>query len=458
MVTTFPFTEARIRALKPPTAQDPNGRDYHKDSKCPGLQLAVFPTGKKVYYFVKRMDGKPTRLKLGTTKDLSADDARELAKVHAGKVASGENPQAARRARREEPLLSALWEAYLELHAKARKKTWQDDERMYKKYMGPLVGKRLSAVTKPMVAKWHGQLAKDHGPIQANRCKALLATMFSKASAAVGYSGTNPCIGVANFAERSRERFLLPAEMKAFFTALASEDEIWREFFILCLFTGSRRGNVASMRWEEIDLANAMWHVPADKTKNKRPGVVALSPPALMILQKRREQADGCEWVFPSGRTDGHVIDPRKSWERILSAMRCCPKCGEMAGAKPKQCPKCNAFVTSKQTKCPACKENVAAPAVCRKCEHKLPDAASINLHMHDLRRSLGSWQAALGASLVVIGKSLGHADLKSTQVYSRLQLDPIKESVSRAADAMMLAAGVNLLDVKPVKEDGDNG
>ena len=77
---------------------------------------------------------------------------------------------------------------------------------------------------------------------------------------------------------------------------------------------------------------------------------------------------------------------------------------------------------------------------------------------MHDLRRSLGSWQAALGASLVVIGKSLGHADLKSTQVYSRLQLDPIKESVSRAADAMMLAAGVNLLDVKPVKEDGDNG
>jgi integrase len=64
---------------------------------------------------------------------------------------------------------------------------------------------------------------------------------------------------------------------------------------------------------------------------------------------------------------------------------------------------------------------------------------------MHDLRRSLESWQAALGAPLVVIGKSLGHADLKSTQVYSRLQLDPIKESVGKAADAMIAAAGVDM-------------
>jgi integrase len=263
---------------------------------------------------------------------------------------------------------------------------------------------------------------------------------------------------VANFAERSRERFLLPAEMKAFFTALATEDEIWGDFFILCLFTGSRRGNVASMRWAEVDLANAMWHVPADKTKNKRPGVVALSPPVLAILEKRRQQADGCEWVFPSGRTDGHVIDPRKAWERILAAMRTCPKCGEMAGGKPKQCPKCSVPVTFKQPKCPECGAAVRVPVACPKCQHKLPNTKSVDLHMHDLRRSLGSWQAALGASLVVIGKSLGHADLKSTQVYSRLQLDPIKESVTKAGAAMIEAAGVDmangsvrLLDVTPI-------
>jgi integrase len=364
-------------------------------------------------------------------------------------VEDGRDPAAERREKRQEPTLAELWESYLELHAKPRKRSWQDDERMYRKYMTGMARKRLSAITRPVVAKWHGQLAKDHGPIQANRCKALLATMYSKAAAAVGYSGSNPCVGVANFAERSRERFLLPVEMKTFFTALAAEDEIWRDFFLVCLFTGSRRGNVASMRWAEIDLTNATWHVPSEKTKNKRPGVVALSPPVFAILQKRRAQANGCEWVFPSGRTDSHVIDPRKAWERIVAAMRCCTACGEMAGGKPKQCPKCSAPVTFKQPKCPECGEDAAAPTVCRKCQQKLPDPASINLHMHDLRRSLGSWQAALGASLVVIGKSLGHADLKSTQVYSRLQLDPIKESVSKAADAMIEAAGVKFLDVE---------
>ena len=64
---------------------------------------------------------------------------------------------------------------------------------MYNKYLTGLHGKRLSEITEAIVAKWHGAIAKEHGPIQANRCKALLATMFYKAAAAVGYAGPNPC-------------------------------------------------------------------------------------------------------------------------------------------------------------------------------------------------------------------------------------------------------------------------
>lgn len=55
----------------------------------------------------------------------------------------------------------------------------------------------------------------------------------------------------------------------------------------------------------------------------------------------------------------------------------------------------------------------------------------------------LGSWQAAQGTSLAIIEKSLGHNDLKSTQVYSRLQLDPVRESITRGATAMFAAGGV---------------
>ena len=189
--------------------------------------------------------------------------------------------------------------SYLELHAKPRKKTWKDDERQYNKYLPTLHNKRLSAITQPIVAKWHGTIAKEHGPIQANRCKASLATMFSKASAAVGYTGPNPAVGVANFPERSRERFLLPAEMKAFFTALAAEDVYWQAFFLLCLFTGSRRGNVAAMEWPEIDLENAVWHIPGSKTKNKRPTTISLCAPALAILKDSPRATERQPLRFP---------------------------------------------------------------------------------------------------------------------------------------------------------------
>ena len=61
---------------------------------------------------------------------------------------------------------------------------------------------------------------------------------------------------------------------------------------------------------------------------------------------------------------------------------------------------------------------------------------------MHDLRRTMGSWQAAGGASLQVIGKSLGHRNTSTTEIYARLMLDPVRASMEKAGLAMV-AAGI---------------
>jgi integrase len=74
------------------------------------------------------------------------------------------------------------------------------------------------------------------------------------------------------------------------------------------------------------------------------------------------------------------------------------------------------------------------------------------NLRIHDLRRSLGSWQALTGASLQIIGKSLGHTRPETTQIYSRLTLDPVRESVEKATEAIRVAAGGRLPRI------GENG
>ena len=61
-------------------------------------------------------------------------------------------------------------------------------------------------------------------------------------------------------------------------------------------------------------------------------------------------------------------------------------------------------------------------------------------IRIHDLRRTLGSWQAATGASLQVIGKSLGHRDVATTAIYARLDLDPVRNSLNVATAAMLEA------------------
>ena len=78
------------------------------------------------------------------------------------------------------------------------------------------------------------------------------------------------------------------------------------------------------------------------------------------------------------------------------------------------------------------------------------------NLRIHDLRRTLGSWQAKTGASLAIIGKSLNHKNQTTTAIYARLDIDPIRDSVNKATDAMMTAAGLkqsnNVIKMKTSK------
>ena len=74
----------------------------------------------------------------------------------------------------------------------------------------------------------------------------------------------------------------------------------------------------------------------------------------------------------------------------------------------------------------------------------KDPGPARIrDLRIHDLRRTLGSWQAATGASLPMIGRTLAHKNVSTTAIYARLNLDPVRESMQKAASAMFAAGGM---------------
>jgi len=162
-----------------------------------------------------------------------------------------------------------------------------------------------------------------------------------------------------------------------------------RDYILVSLLTGARRSNVLAMSWEELHLDRGEWRI--QETKNGTPQTVPLVPGVIDILRNRLGLAECADkpHVFPGSGKSGHLVEPKKAWKIIL----------DKAGIK--------------------------------------------DLRLHDLRRTMGSWQAGTGANLSVIGRSLNHKSTATTAIYARLWLTPVRNSMETAATAMLEAAGV---------------
>ena len=404
----FGFTKKLLDKLPLPT----NGqRAYFYDSQTRGLALAVSPAGKKVFLLYRKISGRPERVTIGPYPDLTIDQARGEAGRLNGAIARGDNPASRRRLIREEATLGELFSTWLEHHAKPNKKTWSDDEGMFNKHLNAWKVRKISDIRRLDIVNLHARIGSKSGPYAANRVVELLSSMFGK-GIEWGWDGQNPATKIKAFREKKRERFLQPEELPAFFEALSKElNETIRDYLLVALLTGARRANVQAMRWEEINWPAQTWRIP--ETKSGEPVTLPLSPRAVAILENRKTASTG-KWVFPGKGASGHLVEPKNAWKRILK---------NAAAIQVKNWLELNPGKDAADfTK-------------------EFPNAGFQDLRIHDLRRTLGSWQAATGASLPIIGKSLGHKSLGATQVYARLNLDPVRASVNKATDALLLAA-----------------
>jgi hypothetical protein len=134
----FKFTETAIAELEPPVDRD---RYYVHDTVFTGLCLMVTrghrKTGKfrRTYYLNCSIDGRSRRLRIGEVNNVSLVQARKKAKVLAGLVESGVDPMQEKRDKRQEMTLDELLEEYLERHAKPYKKTWDQDQGLYRRQL-----------------------------------------------------------------------------------------------------------------------------------------------------------------------------------------------------------------------------------------------------------------------------------------------------------------------------------
>lgn len=387
MAKEIAFTQAWVDKLKPGAA-----RATYRDAKTDGLVLVVQPSGKKTFGWYRKRFGRATWKNIGHVPDFDVQEARAKALEWNANLAQGKDPFV----QTGDATLGEAFQRYsdehLAEHSKNPTRSVADSKQIFDAQFSAWKDRKLPTITDADVAQRQREIRKKHSTYVSNRAMQLLRAVINFAIKKKIWPvapEANPVRGIALYAETERDRFIQPDEMPRIWAQLDQEGNLnLRDFIILALTTGARRGDVLSMRWTDIrqDATGAkFWTIP--DPKNRRPYNIPLLEDALVVLEGRHKRNRKSDWVFPTktgkNKNIGHIASLKKSWIRFR-----------------------------KQVKCP-------------------------DLRIHDLRRTLGSWQAGQGSSLSIIGKSLGHSSTAATEIYAKLNLDPVRASIQGAVTAM---------------------
>jgi integrase len=279
------------------------------NKRAKGLALRVRADESRTWAFYYRFGGKLRRLTLGTASDdpsgLTLDRARSKALEHRVTLNNGHDPAAEKKRTeaedaRKDLRVSAVVDDWLKVRKEDMKpRSHVEWTRHLKQHWKPLHKLMLGAVTRQDIAAQMRTIAKDSGPVSANRARGALSAMFAWAIGE-GLCEANPVIGTNKAAEeKPRERLLDDSELAAVWKGAPDND--YGRIVKLLMLTGQRRDEIGSLRWSEIDLEARTINLDGTRTKNGRAHVIPLSDAALAIL-KTTTQLDEREFVFGRGR------------------------------------------------------------------------------------------------------------------------------------------------------------
>ena len=372
LASNMKLTDAKIKGLKAAK------RYVEWDDGLSGLGVRVSPTGKRSFVFMYRYQGKSRMMTLGTYPRLTLADARYKASQAKEKVCKEIDPGLEQTEKRiaegEAYTIKNLVDEYLEKHARQKKKSWREDERILEKDIVSSWGrKKAKSITRREIVVLLDEIkeraeAKGGTGIQANRTLALIRKMFNF-GVARSIIETSPCVSIEYpVKENRRDRVLSEVEVRKFWTRLdqAKMSEGTKLALKLMLVTIQRKGEIAAIELADLDLHLKWWTLPKQKSKNNLPHRVPLTSMALEIIKEATALAGESKWLFPSARSEKHLTE--QAIDRAVRNNR-------------------DVF----------------------EIDHFTP---------HDLRRSGASHSTSAGISRFLIKKILNHADRDITGVY----------------------------------------
>jgi integrase len=354
------------------------------DDELPGFGVRVFPSGKRAYIVQYRIGTRYRRMSLGLHGVLKPEPARRQAMKALAAVKDGEDPAGDKREARHAVTVADLAKRFDDEHISIRLKssTAKEYRRNLRRFILPALGRLTVAdVTRADIARFHHDLR--HIPYQANRNLEVVSKMFNLAELwGLRPDGSNPRRHIKKYPEEKRERYLSPAELSRLGEVLrqAEREGIESSSAIaairLLIFTGCRLNEIMSLKWNYVDFDGRALLLPDSKTGAK---VVHVGPPALEVLASIDHLPDN-PWVIAGKNPGARLTDLQPPWRRIR----------KRAGIE--------------------------------------------NVRIHDLRHSFASNAVALGQSLPMIGKLLGHSQVQTTARYAHLAADPVKAAADKVS------------------------
>jgi len=287
-----------------------------------GLYLQVSNWGTKSWIFRYQLNGRKRDMGLGSLMDLTLKEARKKAQVCRIQVSDGVDPIGSRKSQKSEAARLNGWTFdgcaynYIQAHSPKWKnpKHLQQWQNTLASYVSPVFGELpvsevgISHIMQAIEPIWISKTetaSRVRGRIEKVLAWAIVNKYRDQPNPALWKNNLDQLLPSKNKISKPEHFAALPrSEISALMVQLSGHSSVSAKALRFLIYTALRTGEVIQASWDQIDLNNQIWTIPADVMKSEREHRVPLSGSAISVLESLPKIDN---WLFPSSISGKHI-------------------------------------------------------------------------------------------------------------------------------------------------------
>ena len=345
---TINFTKKNLDNLPIPKGDE---RPSYYDEQVNGLLVRVTNKGTRSYMVFRRINGKPKKTTLGIYPNMTIEQARSEAIKILGLISEGINPNSIKEGQLTKQTLT-LEKVFIDYQRSRGTNLEESTIKGYKSIIDNQLGDwkktPISEIKRSMVENrfldvTHGTgkfIQMEGSPTRANTMIRVLRALYNYAMGQYVDAREEPLIlhnptaiishNRAWNRENPRTGVVKEYNLKGWYEGImklpehdknlakANSSEVARDVFIFLLFTGMRRNEVLTLKWEDIDLKDKTFVV--GKTKTHKGLKLPLTWILLEVLERRNNDNKN-PFIFEGEKPNSHLSPPKKQIEKAREIM-----------------------------------------------------------------------------------------------------------------------------------------